>query len=224
MRPALSRGFTKPGKRRRPSRPGAGAKEGAASFSIVIPPPNVNGSLHMGHALNNTLQDILIRWKRMQGFDTLWQPGTDHAGIALQIAVERQMAERNEPSRTEIGPRGIRCSVRGATREKSAARLSLSSSVWAHHATGRVSGSPWTKACRRPSARFLSDLYNEGLIYKSKRLVNWDRRWRQPFRISRSRTSKPMDTCGTSATRWPVARPMNTSRKTKRGHHPSRDP
>ena len=63
-----------------------GAKD---SFSIVIPPPNVTGSLHMGHAFNNTLQDILVRWKRMQGFDTLWQPGTDHAGNATQMVTER---------------------------------------------------------------------------------------------------------------------------------------
>ena len=60
-------------------------------FSIVIPPPNVTGSLHMGHALNNTIQDLLIRFKRNQGYETLWQPGTDHAGIATQIVVERQL-------------------------------------------------------------------------------------------------------------------------------------
>jgi len=65
----------------------------AKPYAIVIPPPNVTGSLHIGHALNNTLQDILIRWKRMDGFNTLWQPGTDHAGIATQFVVERQLAE-----------------------------------------------------------------------------------------------------------------------------------
>jgi valyl-tRNA synthetase len=62
------------------------------TFSIVIPPPNVTGNLHVGHAFNNTLQDILIRWKRMQGYDTLWQAGTDHAGIATQLVTEREMA------------------------------------------------------------------------------------------------------------------------------------
>src|SRR5690554_1592025 len=65
-----------------------------APYCVVIPPPNVTGSLHMGHALNNTLQDILIRHHRMRGFDTLWQPGTDHAGIATQMVVERQLAEK----------------------------------------------------------------------------------------------------------------------------------
>ena len=82
---------------------GANAREGADPFSIVIPPPNVTGSLHMGHALNNTLQDILIRWKRMQGYDVLWQPGTDHAGIATQMVVERELMEHQQPGRREMG-------------------------------------------------------------------------------------------------------------------------
>ncbi|MGB3729712.1 MAG: class I tRNA ligase family protein, partial [Thermodesulfobacteriota bacterium] len=71
-------------------------------FTIVIPPPNVTGSLHIGHALNNTLQDILIRYKRMKGFDALWVPGTDHAGIATQMMVEREL-EKEGTSRTELG-------------------------------------------------------------------------------------------------------------------------
>src|SRR5207249_8759654 len=72
-------------------------------YSIVIPPPNVTGSLHMGHALNNTLQDILARFERMRGKDVLWQPGTDHAGIATQMVVERQLMERQEPGRRDMG-------------------------------------------------------------------------------------------------------------------------
>jgi valyl-tRNA synthetase len=72
-------------------------------YSIVIPPPNVTGSLHMGHALNNTLQDILIRFERMRGKDVLWQPGTDHAGIATQMVVERQLMERRSPGRRDHG-------------------------------------------------------------------------------------------------------------------------
>src|SRR5215204_6578220 len=75
----------------------------AEPYSIVIPPPNVTGSLHMGHALNNTLQDILCRFERMRGKDVLWQPGTDHAGIATQMVVERQLMERQEPSRRDMG-------------------------------------------------------------------------------------------------------------------------
>src|SRR5688500_5189837 len=72
-------------------------------FTIVIPPPNVTGSLHMGHALNNTLQDALVRFERMRGKRVLWQPGTDHAGIATQMVVERQLAERQEPDRRALG-------------------------------------------------------------------------------------------------------------------------
>src|SRR6516162_8350424 len=71
-------------------------------YCIVIPPPNVTGSLHMGHALNNTLQDVLVRFERMRGRDVLWQPGTDHAGIATQMVVERQLMERQEPSRRAL--------------------------------------------------------------------------------------------------------------------------
>ena len=82
---------------------GAGAKPGAETFSIVIPPPNVTGSLHIGHALNNTIQDILIRFERMRGKDVLWQPGTDHAGIATQMIVERKLMEQQLPSRREMG-------------------------------------------------------------------------------------------------------------------------
>ena len=82
---------------------GANAKPGAETFSIMIPPPNVTGALHVGHAFNNTLQDILIRWHRMQGHDTLWQPGTDHAGIATQLQVEKMLAATGQPTRAELG-------------------------------------------------------------------------------------------------------------------------
>ena len=75
-------------------------------FTIVIPPPNVTGALHLGHALNNTLQDILIRCKRMQGYNTLWMPGTDHAGIATQAVVERRLAGRRKARPPRPGPRG----------------------------------------------------------------------------------------------------------------------
>ena len=84
-------------------RAGRPERAGAETFSIVIPPPNVTGSLHMGHALNNTLQDILCRFERMRGKDVLWQPGTDHAGIATQMVVERQLMERQQPGRRELG-------------------------------------------------------------------------------------------------------------------------
>lgn len=84
-------------------RAGVNAKPDAETFTIVIPPPNVTGSLHMGHALNNTLQDIMVRFERMRGKDVLWQPGMDHAGIATQMVVERQLMERQLPSRRDMG-------------------------------------------------------------------------------------------------------------------------
>ena len=83
-------------------RAGRPERRDAKPYSIVIPPPNVTGSLHMGHALNNTLQDILCRFERMRGRDVLWQPGTDHAGIATQMVVERQLMERQQSQRAPV--------------------------------------------------------------------------------------------------------------------------
>src|SRR5215216_4631445 len=80
-----------------------GRRPKAEPFCIVIPPPNVTGSLHMGHALNNTLQDVMVRFERMRGKDVLWQPGMDHAGIATQMVVERQLMERQQPGRRDMG-------------------------------------------------------------------------------------------------------------------------
>src|SRR4029450_1770957 len=84
-------------------RAGRPERKAANPFCIVIPPPNITGSLHMGHALNNTLQDVLVRFERMRGRDVLWQPGTDHAAIATQMVVERQLMERQEPNRRVLG-------------------------------------------------------------------------------------------------------------------------
>ena len=104
---------------------GAGAEEGAEAFTIVIPPPNVTGSLHMGHALNNTLQDILVRFERMRGKDVLWQPGMDHAGIATQMVVERQLMER-QIHRRDLEPRGVHRARCGSGRPSPAAPSSTS--------------------------------------------------------------------------------------------------
>ena len=93
-------------------RAGAHAKPGAQAFSVRTPPPNVTGSLHMGHAFNNTLQDILVRWHRMQGHDTLWQVGTDHAGIATQMVTERDMEmcirDRTRAAKVNASPQSAR--------------------------------------------------------------------------------------------------------------------
>ncbi len=151
----------------------AGKRPDADPYTIVIPPPNVTGRLHAGHALNNTIQDILIRFERMRGRDVLWQPGTDHAGIATQMVVERQLEAEGNMSRRDMG------------REQFVER------VWKWKAE---SGNMILEQLKRLGAscdwsreRFTMDaglsaavikvfiaLYEEGLIYKDKRLVNWD--------------------------------------------------
>ena len=154
-------------------RAGANARPGAKPYCIVIPPPNVTGALHMGHALNCTVQDVLIRWHRMRGFDTLWQPGVDHAGIATQMVVERELARAGEPGRKEM------------TREAFLER------VWEWK--GRYGGAIGQQfrrlgaSCDWSRERFTLDeglsravraifvqLFDEGLIYRGERLVNWD--------------------------------------------------
>ncbi len=152
---------------------GANAKEGGEPFSILLPPPNVTGSLHMGHAFNHTLMDILTRWHRMKGDYVLWQPGLDHAGIATQMVVERKLAADGSPGRRELG------------REKFVEK------VWEWK---EESGGTILEQCRRlgdsfdlDRNRFTMDpgfhdavlktfveFYNKGLIFRGKRLVNWD--------------------------------------------------
>ncbi|ULO25471.1 valine--tRNA ligase [Methylocystis sp. SB2] len=144
----------------------------AAPYAIVIPPPNVTGSLHMGHALNNTLQDILVRYRRMKGDDVLWQPGTDHAGIATQMVVERQLMERQE-HRRELG------------REKFVERVW----EWKAESGGKIveqlkrlgASCDWSRerftldeGLSRAVVKVFVQLYRDGLLYKDKRLVNWD--------------------------------------------------
>ncbi|WP_407051370.1 valine--tRNA ligase [Methyloraptor flagellatus] len=152
---------------------GAGAKPGAEPYTIVIPPPNVTGSLHMGHALNNTLQDILIRFERMRGKDVLWQPGTDHAGIATQMVVERQMMERQEPGRRAIGREKFLEKVwawkaeSGGTIVNQLKRLGASCD-WSRERFTMDEG------LSRAVLKVFVDLHAKGLIYRDKRLVNWD--------------------------------------------------
>ncbi len=152
---------------------GAGAKPGAAPYSIVIPPPNVTGSLHIGHALNNTLQDILIRFQRMRGRDVLWQPGMDHAGIATQMVVERQMMERQEPGRRAIG--------RDKFLEKVWAWKAESGGVILNQLKRLGASCDWSRerftmdeGLSKAVLKVFVDLHRQGLIYKDKRLVNWD--------------------------------------------------
>jgi len=148
-------------------------RRGAEPYCIVIPPPNVTGSLHMGHALNNTLQDILVRFERMRGRDVLWQPGTDHAGIATQMVVERQLMERQEPSRRALGRERFLEKVwawkaeSGGTIIKQLKRLGASCD-WTRERFTMDEG------LSRAVVKVFVELYRAGLIYKDKRLVNWD--------------------------------------------------
>jgi len=156
------------------------------TYCIMIPPPNVTGVLHMGHAFNNTLQDILIRWKRMQGFDTLWQPGTDHAGIATQMVVERQLAETQQPSRAELGREKFLEKVwdwkehSGGTIVNQLKRLGASCD-WDRTAFTMAGAHGDTRVGHENSANFhdavikvFVEMYDKGMIYRGKRLVNWD--------------------------------------------------
>ncbi len=142
-------------------------------FCIVIPPPNVTGALHMGHALNNTLQDILIRWRRMQGYNALWMPGTDHAGIATQAVVERRLRDEEKKSRHDLG------------REELVRRIWQ----WKEQYEKRILGQlkelgcscDWKRTrftldavCARAVRTTFFRMFRDGLIYRGKRLVNWD--------------------------------------------------
>ncbi len=142
-------------------------------FCIVIPPPNVTAALHLGHALNNTLQDVLVRMRRMQGRNTLWMPGTDHAGIATQTVVEKRLLSEEGPSRRELG------------REKFIERVQ----AWKDEYEARILGQleamgcscDWQRTrftmdevCARAVREMFFRLFADGLIYRGKRLVNWD--------------------------------------------------
>ena len=162
---------------------GANAKPGHPAFSVMIPPPNVTGSLHMGHAFNNTLQDILVRWHRMKGDDTLWQPGTDHAGIATQMVTEREMAKNGEPSRRDMGRDKFLSRV---WQQKVQSRGTIigqlqrlgASADWDREAF-TMSGAPGAPAGEDGNfhdavIKVFVEMYRKGLIYRGKRLVNWD--------------------------------------------------
>ena len=145
----------------------------AAPYCIVIPPPNVTGSLHMGHALNNTLQDILCRFERMRGKDVLWQPGTDHAGIATQAVVERQLMERQQPGSREMGREAFIKRVWEWKAESGGAIIGQLKRLGASCDWSRERFT-MDEGLSRAVAKVFVELYREGLIYKDKRLVNWD--------------------------------------------------
>ncbi|KQB97074.1 valine--tRNA ligase [Loktanella sp. 1ANDIMAR09] len=154
------------------------------TFCIMLPPPNVTGHLHVGHAFNHTIMDMLTRWKRMQGYDTLWQPGLDHAGIATQLMVEKDLAAKGLPKRTEMGREKFLEKVwewkaaNGGQIEQQARRLG-DSMDWSRSAF-TMSGAESAPATEKPGnfhdavLKVFVEMYNKGLIYRGKRLVNWD--------------------------------------------------
>ncbi|MBV7378721.1 valine--tRNA ligase [Maritimibacter dapengensis] len=156
------------------------------TFTVMIPPPNVTGALHVGHAFNNTLQDILVRWHRMRGFDTLWQPGQDHAGIATQLQVEKMLAATQQPSRRELGREEFLNKVwewkgqYGGTIVEQLKRLGASCD-WDRNAFTMAGADGDPRTGHENSANFhdavikvFLDMYEKGFIYRGKRLVNWD--------------------------------------------------
>ena len=154
-------------------RAGRPDRAGAEPYCIVIPPPNVTGTLHMGHALNNTLQDILVRFERMRGRDVLWQPGTDHAGIATQMVVERRLAETGAPDRRSLG--------REAFVERVWAWKAESGGAIVNQLKRLGASCDWSRerftmdeGLSAAVLKVFVDLHAQGLIYRDKRLVNWD--------------------------------------------------
>ncbi|HEY6100932.1 MAG TPA: class I tRNA ligase family protein, partial [Anaeromyxobacter sp.] len=141
-------------------------------FSIVLPPPNVTGSLHLGHALTATLQDVLIRWKRMSGFNTLWLPGTDHAGIATQMIVEKELKKTEKKSRHDLGREEFLRRV-WAWKQKFGSRIGEQ-----HKALGAALD--WERerftmdeGLSRAVREVFVRLHEEGLVYREKKLINW---------------------------------------------------
>ncbi|SVB94649.1 uncharacterized protein METZ01_LOCUS247503, partial [marine metagenome] len=150
----------------------SGDRQESDPYTIVIPPPNVTGSLHMGHALNNTLQDILIRYRRMRGDNTLWQPGTDHAGIATQMVVERQL-ETEGKTRHDLGREAF---IERIWKWRKESGGTITEQLRSLGASCDWSRERFTmdKGLSSAVLKVFVQLYKEGLIYRDKRLVNWD--------------------------------------------------
>ncbi|MGL4555233.1 MAG: valine--tRNA ligase [Gemmataceae bacterium] len=147
--------------------------DGRTPYTIVIPPPNVTGALHLGHALNNTLQDILIRWKRAQGFNALWIPGTDHAGIATQAMVEKRIRESEKKTRHDLGRDEL---VRRIWAWKDQYEARILGQLRSLGASCDWSRTRFTldETCTRAVRQTFFQMFKDGLIFRGKRLVNWD--------------------------------------------------
>ncbi|MCC7474912.1 MAG: class I tRNA ligase family protein, partial [Pirellulales bacterium] len=143
------------------------------TYSIVIPPPNVTGALHLGHALNNTLQDVLARMKRMQGYNVLWMPGTDHAGIATQAVVERRLFEEEKKTRHDLGREGLVERI-WQWKDKYEARILGQLRQLGCSCDWQRTRFTLDDQCARAVREWFFKLFSDGKIYRGKRLVNWD--------------------------------------------------
>ena len=141
-------------------------------FSIVIPPPNITGRLHMGHALNNSLQDVLIRFNRMKGHETLWQPGTDHAGIATQAVVEKNLWKKGI-KKNDLGREKFIKKIWAWKKESGGIILDQLKKLGCSCDWSRTRFT-MDKELSKAVNKVFVDLYNDKLIYKDKKLVNWD--------------------------------------------------
>src|SRR4029079_30223 len=142
-------------------------------YTIVITPPNVTGALHLGHALNNSLQDILIRWKRMQGYNALWMPGTDHAGIATQAVVERRIFEEEKQSRHDLGREELVKRI-WAWKDQYEARILSQLKQMGASCDWQRTRFTLDPALVRAVRETVFRMFRGGYIYRGKRLVNWD--------------------------------------------------
>lgn len=150
----------------------AEVEEDKEPFCIVMPPPNVTGSLHLGHALDNTLQDILIRWRRMQGYNTLWVPGTDHAGIATQARVEEYIAKKEGKSKYDLGREEFLKRV-WKWKEKYGGRITKQLSLLGCSCDWERERFTMDEGCSRAVREVFVRLYEKGLIYRGSYIINW---------------------------------------------------
>ena len=179
-------------------------------YCIVIPPPNVTGALHMGHALNNTLQDILIRWRRMQGYDALWMPGTDHAGIATQAVVERRLLEEEKKTRHDLGREAL---VKRIWTWKDEYEKRISEPAQADGLLLRLGADPVypRRLCSRAVRRTFFNLFKAGKIFRGKRLSTGTPSSAPPWPTTRSITKRSPAISGRSSIRSPARPPARSS-------------
>ena len=187
-------------------------------YTIVIPPPNVTGALHLGHALNNTLQDILIRWKRMQGYDALWMPGTDHAGIATQAIVERRLMAEEKKTRHDLGREALVASIWKWKDEYEARILDQLRRMGCSCDWDRTRFTLDAMCARAVRTTFFR-LFRDDKIFRGKRLVNWDAQLRTAV------ADDEIEYQDTAGSLWTIRYPVAGSEGgiAPGGHDPARD-